>query len=574
MLLGGAASIIAACGGGSDGPSTPSSGYYFSCALRGQVALVGLEADRAVLLTPRGGQVMDRSTVPVGKGAIIAKSSEDGRRLFVVSRGEEGVEAPSLTVVDVTIAQAISSRRYELPALHSGMVIDPEGRWVALHTVLTVDYTGINVETETAPVVTGVEGEARNEILVVDVDAPPSQAVTSHVIASPEVVPKRISFSPTLHLPGAAGRLLTVETEHDVSILDLAHVTASAPIVVATLDGEMPETATTGGRSAPPRAPVDLLYDDGDPTRDDDARLVVRLAGSSKVDVLTFAPPSPSSSEATGMRGFDIVREEVVAGGIVELVELVGTADGPRLALLVPSASAIELVDLNARSETSRVSLPHPYQSWAKLRREGMSDTLVLTNAVWTVADNSAAGIWSPNPTQDAPYGHVETVQSLKEVGFVLHVPSPHDDLVLFRAGFYEGDPAFFVYDLRTGAVTRVEAVSPVDPMVSGDGRHLWFFATSYKPDWTFRWVVETVNLEGLGASAEPAVLEIEGNGPGALFDVERSGGGRVMLAVAGGTGLHWGERIHSGDGVVTVFDGDTPDTSLPITYRDLLLGP
>ena len=89
-----------------------------------------------------------------------------------------------------------------------------------------------------------------------------------------------------------------------------------------------------------------------------------------------------------------------------------------------------------------------------------------------------------------------------------------------------------------------------------------------------FRWVAATVNLEGLGASVQPAILELEGNGPGALFDVERSGGGRVMVAVAGGTGLHWGERIHSGRGIVTVFDGDTPDTSPPMTYRDLLLDP
>ena len=222
--------------------------------------------------------------------------------------------------------------------------------------------------------------------------------------------------------------MLAVETDHDVSILDLEHVTASppaAPIVVATLDGGTPETAT----------PVELLYDDGDPTRDDDARLVIRFAGSSKVAVLTFAPPSPTSSETTGMRGFEVVRGEVVADGIVAQVELVGTTDGPRLALLVPSANAIELVELNARSETGRVSLSHPYQSWANLRRDGVSDTFVLTNAVWTVADNSAAGIRSPNPTEDAPYGHVETVRSLLEVGFVLQVPSPHDDLVLFRAG-------------------------------------------------------------------------------------------------------------------------------------------
>jgi hypothetical protein len=571
MLLGGAASIIAACGGSAG--SSASSGKYFSCGLREQVALVGLGADHAVLLTPRNGQMLERSTVPVGKGAIIAKSSQDGRRLFVVSRGEEGVETPSLTVVDVTNAQAISSRRYELPALHSGMVIDPEGRWVALHTVLTLDYSGIDVESEAPAEVTGVKGETRNEILVVDVDALPSQAITSHVVDSPEVVPRRISFSPRLQLPGAAGRLLAVETDHDVSILDLEHVTASppaTPIVVAILDG-----GTRGSQdpTSPAATPVELLYDDGDPTRDDDARLVVRLAGSSKVSVLTFAPPGPPSWVTTGSPGFELVREDVVADGIVEHVELVGTTDGPRLALLVPSASAIELVDLNARSETSRVSLPHPYQSWANLRREGISDTLLLTDAVWTVASNSATGIWSPNPTEDAPYGHVETVQSLLAVRFLLHVPSPHDDLVLFGAGFYQGDPAFFVFNLRTGAVTRVEAVSPDAPMVSGDGRHLWFFATQPNSDGTSRRVVETVNLEGLGASAQPAVLEIEG-APGALFEVERSGGGRVMVEVAGQGGVHWGEPVHDGRGIVMVFDGDTPETSPPMTYRDLLRDP
>lgn len=216
--------------------------------------------------------------------------------------------------------------------------------------------------------------------------------------------------------------------------------------------------------------------------------------------------------------------------------------------------------------------LPHPYQSWAKLRREGIPDTFVLTNAVWTVVANSATGLWSTNPTRDAPYGHVETVQSLSQVGFVLHVPSPHDDLVLFRPGSYQGDPAFFVFNLQTGAVTRVEAVSAQDAMVSGDGRHLWFFASSRNADGMSRWIAQTVNLDVLGASAQPAVLEIEGSGPGALFDIERSGGGRVMVEVAGQMGHRWGERIHFGRDIVTVFDGDTPDTSPPMTYRDLLL--
>src|SRR5690606_22025408 len=155
------------------------------------------------------------------------------------------------------------SRRFELPTLHSGMAVDPEGRWVALHTVLTLDYTGINVESGNAPVITAVEGETRNEVLVVDVDAPPSQAVTSHLFSSPEVVPKRLSFAPTRQLPGTPGQLLAVETENEISILDLARVSASPqaePIVVATLDSSEPETEAF----AEPHPPAELLYDDGD----------------------------------------------------------------------------------------------------------------------------------------------------------------------------------------------------------------------------------------------------------------------------------------------------------------------
>lgn len=575
MFLGGAAFLVAACGSGAmSSPSTTSAdvhAYYFSCKLRGQVALVGLGDDYAVLLTPGDGQTLERRVVPVGQGAIIAKSSEDGRRLFVLSRGKEGGQGPSLTVVDVLDSQETASRQYVLPQAHSGMVIDPEGRWLALHTVLTQDYTGINVEVEAPPVVTGIPGETRNEILVVDLEAPPTTAVTSHVFDAPEVVPNRIWFSPTLHLPGATGRFLTVHTDHQVSILDLARVNASppaAPIPVAavntTMDGGTPET--TG---------PDLLYDDGDPTKDDDAQLVARFAGSPTVDVLTFAPHSPTSpedsGETEGASAFQLVRSEVVADDVVSRFDIVTTTDGPRLAMLVPTANVIDLVDLNTASVTGRVSLPHPYLDWARLRREGLPDSFVLTNAVWSIAANSAAGIWSLEPTQDAPFGHVETVESLMEVDFELQVPSPHDELVLFRAGFYQGDPAYFVFNLQTGAATRVEAVGPEDPMVSADGRHLWFFAAPYNPDGSFRWAVETVNLEGLGADAPPAILDIEGNGPGGLFDLPRPGGGRVMVEVAGGVGLHLGVPIYSGRGLVTVFDGDKPDTSPPKTYRDLL---
>ena len=151
-------------------------------------------AARVALLTPRAGQELDRTFVSIGRGAVRAESSPDQRRLFVLSAGDvprrkDKNERPSLTVVE-----GGDARRFGLESPHSGMSIDPRGRYVALFAAPAVG----------AAQTTFVENP--NEIVVVDLEAPPDGAVSPRTLRSFGGRPQRVTFSEPLSLPGGPRR--------------------------------------------------------------------------------------------------------------------------------------------------------------------------------------------------------------------------------------------------------------------------------------------------------------------------------------------------------------------------------
>ena len=239
LALCGAIVALAACGdrpGAFDAPITSVKAF----GLENDVAVVDDAAHRVVLLAPSAEQRLERASVPVGKGIIRSEVSLDGKRLFVLSTGDltrkkGSDEKPSLTVVEGGAA-----RRYALEAPHSGLAIDPLGRWAAIFA---------------APVSAGGTAQATfvenpNEIVVIDLAAPVETAVTPRTLRSFGGLPQRVSFTSQLLLPGGPRRLVVVETDQDVALLDLDNVRAKPQrpeITVRLTSGSMAIANRPGG---------------------------------------------------------------------------------------------------------------------------------------------------------------------------------------------------------------------------------------------------------------------------------------------------------------------------------------
>src|SRR5690606_8112246 len=131
---------------------------------------------------------------------------------------------------------------------HSGFAIDPEGRYAALFAAPGQGQTAFV--------------ENPNEIVIVDLTAPEAEAVTPRTIRSFGGRPQRVTFTKPLSLPGGMRRLLVVETDQDVHLLDLDNVRATPrrPEITVRL---------TTGSSATALRPAAIVVDDGEPSRND-----------------------------------------------------------------------------------------------------------------------------------------------------------------------------------------------------------------------------------------------------------------------------------------------------------------
>src|SRR4029079_11510400 len=147
----------------------------------------------------------------------------------------------------------------------AGLAIDPiEERWVILYPA-----SGPNQPFVQNP----------NELVFLDLTQPPETATAvAHTLHSFGGRPARLTFTPTLALPGGARRLLVVDWTQDLSILDLANPSNEISV---------PLTSGTDSRRLTPAA---ITVDDGDPASDRDARIGLRLQNASSVITLPLEP--------------------------------------------------------------------------------------------------------------------------------------------------------------------------------------------------------------------------------------------------------------------------------------------
>ena len=521
--------VLGACGDRPDAYDAPISSVT-AFGLENDVAVVDDATHRIVLLAPAAEQELERSSVPVGKGIIRTEVSSDGKRLFVLSTGDltrkkGSDEKPSLTVVE-----AGAARRYPLEAPHSGLAIDPLGRWVAVFA---------------APAAAGAKQatfvENPNEIVVVDLAAPIEAAVTPRTLRSFGGLPQRVSFTPPLLLPAGPRRLMVVETDQDVALLDVDNV-RSKP--------QRPEVTVrlTSGATATPNRPGGVVADDGDPARSDDARIGIRLENGPNVVTLTLVPNATDArteDPAQVPNDFRTVVNLTDVGGIPGDIVFVHTEVGLRLAAIVPSTKTAVLVDPET-SITTNVELPEPYGRISLITSvvsgAAGSDTALLYGTV----GSRGVAFWSLGRATGQPYRSVEVVSLAASIGSILDVPPPRPELKVLQGS---GANAFYVLNLATRTASPLTTLATPSLLVSRDGLRLWAFERG-------RSNLAQVALADLHPVPLPIDRPISG-----VFDVARRSGGRSLVAidVRGAVGA-------------TVLDALAPDTAASRSYYGLLL--
>lgn len=520
------AALVAACGDRPDVYETPVAAQAESFALTNRVAVVDKNANRVALLVPRAGQELDRAFVPIGHTAIHAEVAPDGKRLFVLSAGDvprrrDKNERPSLTVID----DAGAARRFDLESPHSSFSLDPRGRYVAL---FARPAGGEAIAAQAAFV------ENPNEIVIVDLD---QGVVTPRTIRSFGGRPQRVTFTDPLSLPGGQRRLLVIETDQDVHLLDLDNVAATPtrPEITVRL---------TSGTSTTALRPAAVAVDDGAPDRNDDARIGVRVGNGSSVFTLTLVGATPVAGPGTLSNDFRPEVNLTEVGGTPGDIVFVRTEVGIRLAAVVPSTRKVVLFDPQT-SITSEVDVSGAFSKISLITSVVATDSGADTALLYGEGQTSGVAFLSLGRAVGQSYRTVEVVPLSSSVSSVRDVPPPRPELKVLQGG----GNAFFVLNLASRTAAPLTTLQQASLHVAPDGQRLWAFQPG-APN------LAAVTLDNLHPI--PLTLDRPIN---AVYDVARADGGRALVALdlRGSVGA-------------TVLDAISPDTLASRSYYGLML--
>jgi hypothetical protein len=327
--------------------------------------------------------------------------------------------------------------------------------------------------------------------------------------------------------------MLIVQSDQDLALLPL-----SSPQV-----GLAPEITVRLNDPAATRRlqPADVVVDDGDPARTDDARIGIRFTADTSVMTLQLEPSPDGPGLAPTVNVADV-------GGVPGDIAFVRTDGGLRLAALVPSASKAVLVD-PVTTITTDVALPAPYARMSLVTEPSTGGGAITDVALLWSGDRSAAGIafWELGQAAGRPFRSIETVGVTAAVRAVLDVPRTDAVLKVLQTGDVS---SFYVLDLlsRTAA-PLVTATSSVSLSVSPTGARVWTFAAGQK-------FLASTDL------TTKAVRNLQADSPiDGVFEIARSdGSGRALVA------------LHTAGGVgATVFDVATQDDTRRRIYGALL---
>jgi hypothetical protein len=532
VSLAGLASLAAGCGDRAPIWDAQVKTPVTAVGLSSGLALVDDAEHRVLMLVGDADQTLRRQSFAVGHAVLRADAAPDRGRLFVVAAGDqprrsELDQAPSVTVVDGT-PTTLAARRYPLPSPLSGLSLDPLGKWAALSAGTLLGASGKQFV------------ENPNELVLLDLgaEAGPTNPVTRS-LRSFGGRPQRLTFTPTLALPGGSRRLLVVETEQDVSLVDLDHARDDVPRAEITV-------RLTGGSSSAVVTPAGVVVDDGDPGRHDDARVGIRLGNDTNVVTVTLAALTPSADVTTPPNDFVAKVNLTDIGGIASDIAFVRTDGGLRLAALVPSRQAAVLVDPET-SITTVVQLPYAFTKMS-LVTDVVGGAQGTDVALLWGAPSATSGVafWSLGKTAGQPYRSVEVLAVGGSVASVTGVPAPHPELKVLQT---TGTSSFFVLDLSTRTLAPLSTSSAVSLSVSPDGERVW----AYQPA---DHELASIELRNIHPTTLLTDLPLAG-----VYDVARADGGRALIALHG-----------NGSIGATVFDARKPDNATARLYSALFL--
>jgi hypothetical protein len=513
--------VVLACGGRPDAWDASGELPVTSVGLSGSVAVLDEPLERVLFLTSPAAQELSVTDAQVGKNVVSATPSGDRQTLFVLSRGVQprrnpGDERPSLTVLDGGISPKVRSR-YTLTDPLQGLALDPQGKWAVVY-----DAGGIVVNP--------------NELIFVDLesDADP----VSKTIRSFGGRPQRLTFTGLLSVPnGEARRFLIVETDRDVTLIDLSDLARDEVTI------QLPKTGS--GASGKP-AQVD--FHEGDPLNPNDTRIAIRLEGDSNVLLVGLGPVGPGSED----KPFLATLNEADVGGVPGSIAFVRTeGDVLKLAALVPTLRSAALVD-PATTVVDSLALPMAFSHITRITddvdvKPASSDVALL----WSEQADGVA-FWRLGRTTDQLFRSVEALDIGISVGSVKAVPP--EGLSHLKILENPGASEFYVLDLNERQSFPMLTDAPgFEVAVAPDGLRAWALDPGTPK-------VASIRLDDL----HPTSVELERDVV-AVYDVERAdGSGRSAIA------LH---AIRENALGATVLDATAPDTAKTRFYGGLLLG-
>lgn len=481
--------------------------------LRQVAAVIDPGASRVLVMEPQEDLTLALSSLPLNDGYVAAATTPDHQRLLLLSRGvvprqRADDDQPMLQVLNSGDNKRLTG--YGLTNPVSGLAIDPASDFAVLYSKGEGSFV-----------------ENRNELAVVSLDSAPSETNPGYVtLRSFGGEPSGFTFTPQLLLPGGPRRLLVVQTDRDVAIVDLDDVTT-------------PEITVPVSTGSDALVPEGVAISDGAPDRDDDARIAIRLKNDSNVIVIDLLPVSPDQSDKTP-QSFRAAPNVVFVGGVPSDIAFVKTDGGLRLAALI--GTELTLVD-PATGLTNALELG------------GYFDRLSLvTDVVGATGDGGdVALLWSESSSDIAfvalgstvgtPYKSVELLPLDSQVVAVQSVGGDNPHLRILHM---EGD-SFFVLDLLS------RTAAPVQTTYSA------VIATA--PNGSRAWVRDDKSLAQLDLNTlHPQNLELP-RSVDFVFDVERPSGSALIA-------IHQREAFGA-----TVLDANKPSLAHAKHYAGLLLG-
>ena len=530
LALGCAAS---ACGSRPSYWDLPVSTGVSTYGLANGVALVDDQDHRVVMLTAGADQQLSTHPLPIGHNVATGgiSTSPDGLRLFVLTLGDSprrtaSDQFPALFVVDDSVDASgfinptISQYTMKGDALPN-LAIDPMGQWA-------IAYTGASAPAAFV--------QNANELVIFDLSHPGSTP-QPRTIRSLGGTPQRLTFSPNLNLPKGQGRLLVIETDIDVTLLELG---STSPEVTVPLT-----SGTTAQQVQPAGVVIDSFLDSSNAA---EPRIALRAANDRNVFTLTLGPSDKFD--------FTPIINEVDVGGVPSDIAFVRADMGAlRVAALVPSTSSAMLVEPDT-SITTQVMLPEAYSRLSLVTDVVPAGTPGTDVAMlWGASNGGSSGVayWLLGNTVGQPYFSIEPIAVSRAVRAVDDVTGDATKKVLETAsgGNTTTTDGFFVLDLIQRTASPLVTKSTATLSIAPDGKRLWAFVRNGTD-------LAQVDFDTLAPVNRFTDLPID-----AVYDVARpaSVGGRSLIA------------IHSQGTIgATVFDALNPDDVTARRIPSLLL--